>query len=279
MRIWHLSLTSFLAVVLAGCQQGLSPAEPTPVRTPIATLAAGTLVAPGTLTVCADLRRAPYAGEREGDPVGLDIGFVWGMASLLRLTLEVVDTPSAAIGTALRSGGCDIAVGGIRASSEAARGLEVVPYHEVSETLFVQPGESEDPAAIRDLCGRRIAVLDGSDEQAHIAGTGGYAGEGLSAACAANDMEPIAAHVVASVDDAVAAVLAGEVDGLLGDSVLDSPYQEPGHVLRSVDGVVAGTDQLVIVLRSGAGSDLKAAIDVALADLVRDGFLERTFTE
>ena len=50
-------------------------------------------------------------------------------------------------------------------------------------------------------------------------------------------------------------------------------------MLRSIDGVVQGTDQLVIVLRHGAGGDLEAAIEAALATLVRDGFLELTFTE
>jgi ABC-type amino acid transport substrate-binding protein len=282
MRIWHLSLTSFLAVVLAGCNTGLRPAEPTPVRTPIATLATGTLVAPGTLTVCADLRLWPYArvgpGGAELSPwiEGPYISVVREIARRLVMTLRVVDTPTAVIGTVLRLGGCDMAVAGIKASSEIAQGLEVMPYHEISEALLVQYSGSIDPAVIDDLCGLRIAVIDGYEEQALVAGTGGYAGHGLSAACTASHLAPITALAFLGADDAVAAVLAGDVDGFLTDSVIAYYHRSK---LRRVDGVVDVTDQLVIVLRSGAGSDLKAAIDVALADLVRDGFLERTFTE
>jgi ABC-type amino acid transport substrate-binding protein len=155
-----------------------------------------------------------------------------------------------------------------------------MPYHEISETLLVRSSSSIDPAAIDDLCGLRIAVVSDSQERALVKGTGEYAGRGLSAACTARHRAPISAPAFLSPYEAVAAVRAGDVDGYLEDSVTSYYYRDYYRDdLRRVDGVVDVTDQLVIVLRSGAGSDLKAAIDVALAELVRDGLIERTAPE
>jgi hypothetical protein len=124
MRTWqllrHLWLALVMAGVVAGCQRGLRPADPTPIPTPIATLATGTLVTPGTLTVCANLRLWPYArvhpdsAELSPEIEGPHISVVREVARRLVLNLRVVDTPTAEIGTVLRSGDCDMAVEGIK---------------------------------------------------------------------------------------------------------------------------------------------------------------------
>jgi ABC-type amino acid transport substrate-binding protein len=253
------------------CTPTLRLPDPTPTMTPVATVQTGTLVASGFLTVCSDLSRPPQDMINGGVPLGSDIDISREMATRLGLTLKVENIGMADIRNAVNAGNCDIAVAGIRDSSDTAKGFDLIAYLQVSQIVLLR---KDNPAAIavqNDLCGRGIAVMKGSDEEASIIGVGSYSGRGLSDACIQSGHTAIQARGFVSDSDAVSAVLSGDVDAFLADSALAGyELQQHGDTLAQVKGVTMTVDTESIVLLQGK-PDLRAAIAKVLESMQRDG--------
>ncbi len=264
------TVLAVLCAVSVSCTPSVRPAVPTVTPSPVATVPTGILVTPGTLLVCSDAQLPPPQEMLfNGEAGGSDVDFARVLAQRVGLVLRLIDTPTAGVAAALKSGRCDMAVSAIRGSSNLGAGLEVVPYLEIFEAILVAKAKTGTITAVNDLCGKRVAALGGSAEEAIIAGSGDYTGRGLSSACST----PIVAQSFTSDTDALAALADGTVDGFLAASPLAGyEMQQHGDVLVRVDGLTTASDSEVIVIRPGAGAaDLKSAVTTALNSLVQDG--------
>lgn len=81
------------------------------------------LLSEGTLTVCSDVPYPPFEYyDADGDVVGFDIDIAEGIAGVLDVELEVVQTSFEGIqsGVALNAGSCDLAISGMTITEERA---------------------------------------------------------------------------------------------------------------------------------------------------------------
>ncbi len=266
-----------LVATIAGCTPTLTKPGPTVTPTPVVTLAPGSVVHDGDLTVCMVPGHAPQVMTSGDQLVGTDPDLARAIASRLGLALAITSTTDGQIRQQLDDGKCDVAMSAIRSGDPAAASLGTVPYLQVSQVLL-QTKSSSPVAGQNDLCGKSVGVLDGSDEQAAIAGTGSHEGRGLSEACTASGKPAITALAFNSPDSALASVIGGSVVGWLVDSPLAGfEVQQHADQLTRVDGVTMNTDTEVIVIRAGAGqADTINAIGLALAAMEKDGTYQRT---
>ncbi len=99
-------LTALLAapVVLGGCSRKQAAPSVEPKVTPPAIGQAG------TLKVAVDLEYPPFAGEDNGQQVGIDVDVASALAERLGLKVELVDVRASDVATALADGTVDIAM-------------------------------------------------------------------------------------------------------------------------------------------------------------------------
>lgn len=266
-----------LVAGIAACTPTLTKPGPTVTPTPVVTLAPGSLVHDGVLRVCMIPGRPPQVMTSGDELAGSDPDLARAIASRLGLAFTPISTTEGQIRQQLDGGACDVAMSAIRSGNAAASNLGTVPYLQVSQVLL-QAKSSPPVAGQNDLCGKSIGVLDGSDEQASLVGSGSYQGRGLSDACVASGKKAITAVAQNSPDSALASVTGGSIVGWLVDSPLAGfEIQQHPDQLTRVDGITMNDDTEVIVVRAGDGeAGVVNAIGLALVAMEKDGTYQRT---
>jgi len=260
-----------LPVILTGCGCGCS-STPSP-HSVIATVAPGDVIAPGTLTICSDLRRPPFDMVSGGVPTGTDILIGSDIAVRLGLKVEFENTDKAAIPASLSSGMCDIALSALEIGAPGTAGLVMVPYGGLHQSLVVPYGNPDSIAGLGDLCGRTVGVTAGSDEEAAALGSGSQAGQGVFPACSsAGKLAPIV-RSYGTESDAADALMSGQADALFVDSATGA-YEIEWHKDRvtAIDNVTDSVAKLGIAVPKGK-QGLWAAVQKALDAMNADGSL------
>ncbi len=264
-----LTLAAVIVLVI-GCQRGLTTPEPT-ASPSVAPGVASEIITPGVLTVCSDLRLPPQDIFLDGQPMGSDIDLARELTDRLGLRLNVLNTPRSSIGQSLGSGRCDIAISALRSASADAAGMMLIPYLRVRQSLLIARSRAGTITGPQDLCGRTIEVMEGSEEEAVLAGTGSHSGRGLSAACAQAGKRPIVVAAGKSDTDAAQSVIHGGADGFFVDSALAGwELATWSDELTRVDGVTSLVEDEGIAVADGKDG-LRASLTQALAALRDDG--------
>ena len=231
--------TIVLAAALAGCAASpVGPASqtPRPTATPTAptspsgqpsadasraafSVPASELLFDGQLLICSDLPYPPQEFfDSEGNPTGSDIDIGVEIAHRLGLEARIVNSVFDTILDALLAGKCDIVISAQTITAERLEIVDMIPYFQAGQTFLVQHG---NPAGIHtelDLCERSVAAQSGTILAQLIDGTGEYRNRGLSDSCREAGKPRIDLVELAKDDEAIAALIAGEVDAYFVDS-------------------------------------------------------------
>lgn len=253
-------------------QPSASPiATPSPGLTasPLATDAGleAELIAPGSLVICSAFPRARFSEyDAQGNPFGVDIDIALALAEELALEPEVREVEFENLINAIVERQCDIAVAGHFITQERLDLIDLIPYREGSISPVVTAGNPLAIDTLTDLCGRTVAIIEGTIYFDIIRGLGEYSDEGIDQQCLNAGKPAVKLVEIDTEDDAVARLTAGDADAFIGNEAvaLDRPAE------------FELSDAELPRLRNGIGHRLAspvldASIRAALRTLIDDG--------
>jgi polar amino acid transport system substrate-binding protein len=255
-----------------GSAAGGSPiASASAASSPVASVPDAQLVLPGTLFVCIDIPYPPQeAFDEQGTPIGSDVDIATEIGNRLGLNAKFQNTVFTVIIAALTGGKCDIIVSAQNINADRLKQVDMVPYFKAGQSFVVAKG---NPKAIKtkdDICGKTVAVQNGTTELDYLQGVGDYAGAGLSDACTKGGKAAITIKQFDKDNDALLALQSGIADLYFADSpaagyyVTNHPdqFELSGLTLEvAIEGIsVAKTN-----------TDLRDAVKTALLSMIDDG--------
>ena len=170
-------VVSVIALVAAGCGNGTQTStrtSPTPAASPsgavsaIAAQVPGSVKANGTLTVAADATYAPneFIGTDGHTVVGLDADLAKALGQVLGLKVNVINATFATIIPGLASGKYDLGISSFTDTKEREKTVDFVTYFVAGTSFYVKSDGGPDIGSLADLCGRTVAVEQGTTQQA-----------------------------------------------------------------------------------------------------------------
>jgi polar amino acid transport system substrate-binding protein len=171
------AVISIIALVAAGCGNGTeisTGTSPTPAAPPsgavsaIAAQVPGSVKANGTLTVAADATYAPneFIGTDGHTVVGLDADLAKALGQVLGLKVNVINATFATIIPGLASGKYDLGISSFTDTKEREKTVDFVTYFVAGTSFYVKSDGGPDIRSLADLCGRTVAVEQGTTQQA-----------------------------------------------------------------------------------------------------------------
>ncbi|WP_261624063.1 ABC transporter substrate-binding protein [Nesterenkonia marinintestina] len=214
------------------------------------------LIEDGTLKVCSDVPYPPFEYfDDNGDVVGFDIDIAQGIADVLEVELEVVQTGFEGIqsGVALNSESCDLAISGMTITEERAGNM-----------LFSEPYLDDNLALLSPVEGDidGLDALDGQTVGVQSDTTGAdYAeGEGFDVR-----EYPDSGLLLQGLES-------GQVDAAIGNiSILG--YQAGENPDFGFDEEIDTGEQLGVAAQSD-NQDLIDAVDEILAEMDSSGYMD-----
>lgn len=248
------------------------------VGTPVATIPAASLAQANHLLICTDFPYPPQEFfDANGDPQGLDVEIGNEIAARLGLKVQYVNSVFDTIIAAVTSGKCDIILSAQNITTDRSKQISQIPYFEAGQSMVVAKGNPSNINTTMDLCGKAAAAESGTTEADYLAGTGDYAGKGLTQACTAAGKAAINVVVTQKDTDALQQLQSAKVAVYFADSPVAAYYtvQHPdqfqvvGQVLEPIAegiGVPCGASDCTSAPLSPVGAAVKAALDSMKAD-------------
>ena len=167
---------SIIALVAAGCGNGTetstgtspAPAPPSGAVSAIAAQVPGSVKANGTLTVAADATYAPneFIGTDGHTVVGLDADLAKALGQVLGLKVNEINATFATIIPGLASGKYDLGISSFTDTKEREKTVDFVTYFVAGTSFYVKSDGGPNIRSLADLCGRTVAVEQGTTQQA-----------------------------------------------------------------------------------------------------------------
>lgn len=238
---------------------------------PVAKVPDAQLVLPGTLFVCIDIPYPPQeAFDDQGNAIGSDPDIATEIGKRLGLEAKFQNTVFAVIIAALTGGKCDVIVSAQNINADRLKQVDMVPYFKAGQSFVVAKG---NPKAIKtkdDICGKTVAVQNGTTELDYLQGVGDYAGAGLSDACVKGGKAAITIKQYDKDNDALLALQSAVADIYFADSPAAGYYvtQHPDQFELSgltLDVAIEG------ISVAKTNTDLRDAVKTALLSMIDDG--------
>jgi polar amino acid transport system substrate-binding protein len=150
---------------LAACGGAASPA---PAATSGCVTAPGGLLTAGTLTIGSDVEYPPQEFMQQNVPVGFDLDVGAAIAKKMCLTSTVVNQTFNSIIPALNAQKFDVIMSAMTITDARKQTVSFVPYFNAGEALVAKKGSKLHITKLSQLCGRTVAVEDGTAEQDEV---------------------------------------------------------------------------------------------------------------
>jgi polar amino acid transport system substrate-binding protein len=184
----------------------------------VATVPTDELEFAGKLVICSDMPYPPQEYfDENGIPIGSDIEIGQGIAARLGLTPEIVNSVFDTIIPALTGGKCDVIISAMNINPDRIGQIDFIPYFQAGQAFMVQAGNPANIQTTQDLCGKKIAVENGTTMLDYLSGQGAFASTGLPSVCTAAGAAAPEPQPFAKDSDAVAALQAGTADAYMAD--------------------------------------------------------------
>lgn len=116
----------------------------------------------GTLDVGSDIAYAPIEFFEGNTPAGLDIDLAKAIAEVLGVDVEFHNTGFDAIIPSLLGNRFDVIMSAMTVTDERKRQIDFIEYANVGVGIVVAKGNPEGIEGLEDLCGRTVAVQEGT---------------------------------------------------------------------------------------------------------------------
>ena len=121
----------------------------------------------GTIKLGSNLQSAPdnfYAADGR-TPVGFEVDLAKAIATELGVTVSYQDMPFGSLITSLQSGRIDMTMAAMNDTKERQQKIDFVDYFQSGITIMVQSGNPDGINGPGDLCGKSVAVDQGTSQE------------------------------------------------------------------------------------------------------------------
>ncbi len=208
---------------------------------------------------------APYVFQDPMDPnhlIGYEVDLATALGQKLGLRPRPVQGQFDSLLEMLARGDFDIALNGIEVADEKRRVANLShPYYVAAERLTIRKGDGSAPRTLEAIRGRRIGTLPGSLAERILRRAGA-------------DVRTYDGGQNEIYDD----LKLGRTDGVLLDGPITRYYGEIDPAFEIVTGSLGEVRYAIATALSPLGaSDLTAAVDRALEQLISDGTLKQIY--
>jgi polar amino acid transport system substrate-binding protein len=268
-------------LILAACtaNTGTSPstsasvaASQSTAASPVATVPTDQLKFPGKLVACIDIPYPPQESfDDNGNPQGSDVDLINEIATRLGLTLNVQNSVFSTIIPALTGGKCDVIISAQNINADRLKVVDMIPYFKAGQAFVAAKGNPKNIKTKDDLCGKIVAVQEGTTELDFLQGTGpDYKGAGLSEGCTKSGKQAINIKTFVKDNDALLALQSGTADVYFADSPVAGFYAKQHPDQFELTGL---TLEVAIegISVDKAHTGLRDAVKTALLSMINDG--------
>ncbi|MGH2427466.1 MAG: transporter substrate-binding domain-containing protein [Candidatus Limnocylindria bacterium] len=186
------------------------------------------LASPGHLVSCTDIRGTLMSSfDEDGRPIGVNIELGEAIAARLGLEPQIQDTAFETLIDAVEDGVCDVSISSQHITQTRLERIEMIPITQGTQHVIVRVGNPAGIGTLTDLCGKGLAVQNGSTHVDLILGLGDHVDAGLDAECQSLGLPSVDLRTFEADQDAVEALATGEADAYIGSDfvTLDRPSE------------------------------------------------------
>ena len=172
-------LVTFLAACGGGTQTANSPQTASPIPDTTAIIGAvkkdpqlnanlpNAIAQAGTLHLASNIQSAPnnfYAADGK-TPIGYEVDLAKAIAAKLGVTVQYQDMAFGSLITSLASGRVDLTMAGMNDTKARQQQIDFVDYFTSGITIMTRKGNPDGISGPDTLCGKNIAVVQGTSHQ------------------------------------------------------------------------------------------------------------------
>jgi polar amino acid transport system substrate-binding protein len=236
------------------------------------------LVQSGTLTIASDTTYKPAEFVDPNDPskfAGYDIELGNEIAKRMCLTPHIVTATfgpellTAIAGPALGQQRYDMSISSWTINDTRLKQVDMIPYFQAGESILVPKGNPKSIKAIKDMCGKIVAVQTDTVEESELKDANGE-GDGSSGQEAVCKTNKIRIQSNSDQNIVVQTVVNGQADASYQDEPVTGYYVSQNSSKAEIGGVaVAPAPQGMVVRKDNP--DFETAVRTALKAMVADG--------
>ncbi len=226
------------------------------------------LLVKGVFTTGTDFTYPPYEYVKGTEQAGLDVDFAKAAAEVMGTKLKMVDTRFNSLIPGLQAGRFDAIVSFLYVTPKRAKVVDYVPYFTSGSAFVVHKGGNFMPKQPTDVCGRRVATLQGAYQEGLVKGD-------LGKLCR-DQGKPIKLRSFPTDTQAAQDLVADRADVLFADSA--TAVFRVKQLARYE--LIKSSDELMYPIAAGLAvrkgqAETKAALEKVVAKLRESGELQR----
>ncbi|WP_286916954.1 MULTISPECIES: transporter substrate-binding domain-containing protein [Pseudomonas] len=204
-------------------------------------LSASAFQQPGKIVAGSDMTFFPYEYMEKNKPAGFDIEFLDGLAKVMGMTAENIDTRFPNLISGLQAGRFDITNSSMYITADRMKVIDMVPYLKSGESILAVKGSAYQPKTPEEFCGHKIGSMGATSWLQQL--------QKLSAEyCMKNGLQPIAISEYGTDPQTTQAMLAHAVEAQITDAAVAR-----GVVDKLGDRVVISSQTLIYPVLNGFG--------------------------
>jgi len=204
-------------------------------------LSASAFQQPGKIVAGSDMTFFPYEYMEKNKPAGFDIEFLDGLAKVMGMTAENIDTRFPNLISGLQAGRFDITNSSMYITADRMKVIDMVPYLKSGESILAVKGSAYQPKTPEEFCGHKIGSMGATSWLQQL--------QKLSAEyCVKNGLQPIAISEYGTDPQTTQAMLAHAVEAQITDAAVAR-----GVVDKLSDRVVISSQTLIYPVLNGFG--------------------------
>lgn len=254
-----------LSLLFTSCKDALPTANRvTPTAQRVETTPLTNLISPHVLTVGIYANYFPqeYMDETGHQIIGFDIDVIQSIARHLHLQTKFVAEDYSMLINDLALSRFDVVISAVSITPELQKKADFVPYFRGGESLLVSKGNSQRIYALSDLCGRKVAIKEGTFEQREL--------KDIGSNCLKDGKAAISVIVCPEYTASLKELREGTVVAIYQDSPVTDYFikQNPGRF--EIGGEIIGANLEGIAVRKNDAS-LLGALQKTFAQVKADG--------
>jgi ABC-type amino acid transport substrate-binding protein len=254
----------FLSLFFTSCKDSLPPGHQATPTAQVNISPPTDLISPHVLTIGVYANYFPqeYMDASNHQIIGFDIDFIQSIASRLHLQTKFVGEDYSSLISSLTVNRFDIVISAVSITPELQKNVDFIPYFKGGESLLVTKGNPFRIYALSDLCGRKVAIKDGTLEQREV--------QDVSDACLKEGKVAISVVVAAQYANALQLLTRKSVAAIYQDApVSDYSIKQTPNLFELGGGMIGANIEGVAVRKHD--TSLLNALQKAFALMKRDG--------
>lgn len=218
----------------------------------------------GELNIGSDIAYAPieFLDESTNEPAGLDIDIANALAEVLGVEAKFENGTFDGLLPALDAERHDVIMSAMTASDERKQTVDFVEYFNAGSGIIVATGNPKAIQDADDLCGKRVAVQEGTTQAEFL--------DTQTGTCTSGGNDAITILKFGTDPEAVQALIAGQADAEMADfPVAAYSASQSNGALEVLDNQIDPAPYGIAIRKSS--NPLRDALQKAFDQIVKDG--------